>query len=44
MCEISEALTHSDTKITETYVDITKIVELSIYEKHKRRLNEELNK
>lgn len=44
MSEISEVLTHSDTKITETYVNTPNVVKLSIYEKFERRLNEERRK
>nr|WP_246032326.1 site-specific integrase [Vagococcus zengguangii] len=44
MSEISEALTHSDTKITETYVNTPNIVKLSMYEKFEGRLNEERRK
>lgn len=42
--EISEALTHSDTKITETYVNTPNVVKLSIYEEFESRLNEERTK
>ncbi|WP_035050918.1 tyrosine-type recombinase/integrase [Carnobacterium pleistocenium] len=41
MAEISESLTHSDTKITEAYVNTPNIVNLSTYEKFEGRLNEE---
>lgn len=41
IAEISESLTHSDTKITETYVNTPNIVNLSTYEKFERRLKEE---
>lgn len=44
MSEISEALTHSDTKITETYVNTPNVVKLSMYEKFEGRLNEERRK
>lgn len=41
MTEISESLTHSDTKITKTYVNTPNVVNLSTYEKFEGRLNEE---
>ncbi|EIR4022036.1 site-specific integrase [Enterococcus faecalis] len=44
MSEISEALTHSDTKITETYVNTPNVVKLSMYEKFEGRLNEDRRK
>lgn len=44
IAEISESLTHSDTKITEIYVNTPNIVNLSTYEKFERRLNEERSK
>lgn len=44
MSEISESLTHSDTKITERYVNTPNVVRLSTYEKFENRLREERTK
>lgn len=44
IAEISESLTHSDTKITETYVNTPNLVNLSTYEKFESRLIEERSK
>lgn len=44
MAEISESLTHSDTKITEIYVNTPNVVNLSTYEKFANRLHEERTK
>lgn len=41
MTEISEALTHSDVKITETYVNTPNLVSLSTYEKFEQRISAE---
>ena len=38
MEQISRALTHSDTKTTEVYVNTPNIVDLSTYEKFEQRL------
>ena len=40
MEEISRALTHSDTKTTQTYVNAPRVVDLSTYEKFEQRLND----
>ena len=40
MAQISQALTHSDIKTTEIYVNTPNIVDLSTYEKFEKRLNE----
>lgn len=40
MAEISSALTHSDIKTTETYVNTPTIVDLSTYNKFSKRLNQ----
>lgn len=44
IAEISESLTHSDTKITEIYVNTPNVVSLSTYEKFEKRLKEERSK
>ncbi len=41
IAEISESLTHSDTKITETYINTPNIVKFATYEKFESRLKEE---
>lgn len=41
IAEISESLTHSDTKVTEIYVNTPNIVTISTYEKFEKRINEE---
>lgn len=41
MSEISEALTHTDIKITKTYVNTPNVAKLLLYEKLEGRLNEE---
>lgn len=38
--QISRALTHSDTKTTEVYVNTPNIVDLSTYEKFEQRLQQ----
>lgn len=43
MEQISRALTHSDTKTTEVYVNTPNIVDLSTYEKFEQRLAEAKN-
>lgn len=40
MAQISRALTHSDIKTTEIYVNTPIVVDLSNYEKFEKRLNE----
>ncbi len=40
MAQISQALTHSDIKTTEIYVNIPNVVDLSTYEKFEKRLDE----
>ncbi|PQF25599.1 tyrosine-type recombinase/integrase [Enterococcus mundtii] len=40
MAQISQALTHSDIKTTEIYVNTPNVVDLSTYEKFEKRLNE----
>ncbi|MFC4710276.1 tyrosine-type recombinase/integrase [Enterococcus eurekensis] len=40
MAQISQALTHSDIKTTEIYVNTPNIVDLSTYEKFEKRLDE----
>ena len=43
MEQISRALTHSDTKATEVYVNTPNIVDLSTYKKFEQRLAEAKN-
>ncbi|MFC0234504.1 PolC-type DNA polymerase III N-terminal domain-containing protein [Vagococcus entomophilus] len=40
MAEVSQALTHSDTKTTEVYINTPKIVDLSTHQKFEKRLQE----
>lgn len=40
MAQISQALTHSDIKTTEIYVNTPNVVDLSTYEKFEKRLDE----
>lgn len=40
MAEVSQALTHSDIKTTEIYVNTSNVVDLSTHEAFERRLNE----
>jgi hypothetical protein len=40
MAEISQALTHSDIKVTEIYVNTSNVVNLSTHEAFERRLSE----
>ncbi len=40
MAQISQALTHSDIKTTEIYINTPNVVDLSTYEKFEKRLDE----